>query len=92
MLERCRLGARARRCGCGTVGCTGGGGLGSLSEILASLVVGSCDRCRPTQREPRALRMIRVSPSWLLARYIAAQSVYVRVAEAHPNRSLLGTV
>jgi divalent metal cation (Fe/Co/Zn/Cd) transporter len=43
------------------------------------------------ERERRALRVIGVA-FLLLAAYIAAQSVYVLAAEAHPHRSLLGIV
>jgi hypothetical protein len=43
------------------------------------------------ERERQALRVIGVA-FLLLATYVAAQSVYVLVAEAHPHRSLLGVV
>ena len=69
-----------------------GFGLDSLIEIVASLVVvWQLREMHAAERERRALRVIGVS-FLLLAAYIAAQSLYVLVAEAHPQRSLLGIV
>jgi divalent metal cation (Fe/Co/Zn/Cd) transporter len=69
-----------------------GFGLDSLIEIVASLVVvWQLQEMQAIERERQALRVIGVA-FLLLATYIAAQSVYVLVAEAHPHRSLLGIV
>ena len=69
-----------------------GFGLDSLIEIIASLVVvWQLQEIQAVQRERRALRIIGVA-FLLLASYIAAQSVYVLVAELHPRPSLLGIV
>jgi divalent metal cation (Fe/Co/Zn/Cd) transporter len=69
-----------------------GFGLDSLIEIVASLVVvWQIQDMRAVERERRALRIIGVA-FLLLAVYIAAQSIYVLVAGAHPQRSLLGIV
>ena len=69
-----------------------GFGLDSLIEIVASLVVvWQLQEMHAIERERRALRVIGVA-FLLLAAYIAAQSVYVLVTEAHPHRSLLGIV
>lgn len=67
-----------------------GFGLDSLIEIAASLVVvWQLQEMHAVERERRALQVIGVG-FLLLAVYIAAQSLYVLVAEAHPHRSLLG--
>jgi divalent metal cation (Fe/Co/Zn/Cd) transporter len=69
-----------------------GFGLDSLIEILASLVVvWQLQDVNAAQRERRALRIIGVA-FLLLAAYIAAQSIYVLVAAAHPRHSLVGIV
>jgi len=69
-----------------------GFGLDSLIEIIASLVVvWQLQEMHAVERERRALRIIGVA-FLLLASYIAAQSIYVLVAESHPHRSLLGIV
>ena len=69
-----------------------GFGLDSLIEILASLVVvWQLRQMHALERERRALRIIGVA-FLLLAVYIATQSLYVLVAEAHPRHSLLGIV
>ena len=69
-----------------------GFGLDSLIEIIASLVVvWQLQELHLVERERRALRIIGVA-FLLLASYIAAQSIYVLVAESHPHRSLLGIV
>jgi hypothetical protein len=69
-----------------------GFGLDSLIEIIASLVViWQLQEMQAVERQRRALRIIGVA-FLLLAAYIAAQSVYVLVAESHPHRSLLGIV
>ena len=69
-----------------------GFGLDSLIEIVASLVVvWQLQEMHAPERERHALRVIGVA-FLLLAAYIAAQSIYVLVAEAHPRRSLLGIV
>lgn len=69
-----------------------GFGLDSLIEIIASLVVvWQLQDIQAVERERRALRIIGVA-FLLLASYIAAQSIYVLVAESHPHRSLLGIV
>lgn len=69
-----------------------GFGLDSLIEIVASLVVvWQLQEQHAVERERRALRIIGVA-FLLLASYIAAQSLYVLVADAHPHRSLLGIV
>jgi len=69
-----------------------GFGLDSLIEIVASLVVvWQLQEMHAPERERRALRVIGVA-FLLLAAYIAAQSIYVLVAEAHPRSSLLGIV
>jgi divalent metal cation (Fe/Co/Zn/Cd) transporter len=67
-----------------------GFGLDSLIEILASLVVvWQLQELNALERERRALRIIGIA-FLLLATYIAAQSIYVLAAGAHPDRSLLG--
>jgi divalent metal cation (Fe/Co/Zn/Cd) transporter len=69
-----------------------GFGLDSLIEIVASLVVvWQIQDMHAVERERRALRIIGVA-FLLLAVYIAAQSIYVLVAGAHPQRSLLGII
>ena len=69
-----------------------GFGLDSLIEIVASLVVvWQLHELQAIERERQALRVIGIA-FLLLATYIAAQSLYVLVAEAHPHRSLLGIV
>jgi divalent metal cation (Fe/Co/Zn/Cd) transporter len=69
-----------------------GFGLDSLIEILASaVVVWQLQAMHAVGRERRALRIIGVA-FLLLASYIAAQSIYILVAESHPHRSLLGIV
>lgn len=69
-----------------------GFGLDSLIEIVASLVVvWQLQEMHAIERERRALRVIGVA-FLLLAASIAAQSLYVLVAEAHPDRSQLGIV
>lgn len=66
-----------------------GFGLDSLVEIVASLVVVWQLRGIADGRERRALRIIGIS-FLMLAAYIAAQSVYVLIAGARPQHSLLG--
>jgi divalent metal cation (Fe/Co/Zn/Cd) transporter len=67
-----------------------GFGLDSMIEIVASLVVvWQLQELHAVARERRALRIIGAS-FLLLAAYIAAQSIYVLVAETRPHRSLLG--
>lgn len=69
-----------------------GFGLDSLIEIVASLVVvWQLRELHAVERERRALRIIGVA-FLLLAAYVAAQSAYVLVEEAHPHRSLPGIV
>ncbi len=69
-----------------------GFGLDSLIEIIASLVVvWQLQGIQAVERERHALRIIGVA-FLLLASYIAAQSIYVLVAESHPQPSLLGIV
>jgi|SRR5579884_1059510 len=69
-----------------------GFGLDSLIEIVASLVVvWQLQEMQAIERERQALQVIAVA-FLLLATYIAAQSVYVLLAEAHPHRSLLGII
>src|SRR5512133_200956 len=69
-----------------------GFGLDSLIEIIASLVVvWQLQDIQAVERERRALRIIGVA-FLALASYIAAQSIYILVAESHPHRSLLGIV
>ena len=69
-----------------------GFGLDSVIEIVASLVVvWQLQEMHAVERERRALRIIGVA-FFLLAAYIAAQSIYVLVAETRPHRSLLGIV
>ena len=69
-----------------------GFGLDSLIEIIASLVVvWQLQEIQAVERERRALRIIGVA-FLLLASYIAAQAIYVLVAESHPHHSLLGMV
>ena len=69
-----------------------GFGLDSLIEIIASLVVvWQLKQIHAVERERRALRIIGVA-FLLLASYIAAQSIYILVAESHPHRSLPGIV
>lgn len=69
-----------------------GFGLDSLIEIVASLVVvWQLQELGMAERERRALRIIGVA-FLLLAVYIAAQSMYVLAAEAHPHRSLAGII
>ena len=67
-----------------------GFGLDSVIEIVASLVVvWQLQEMHAVERERRALRIIGVA-FLLLAVYIAAQSIYVLVADTRPHRSLLG--
>jgi divalent metal cation (Fe/Co/Zn/Cd) transporter len=69
-----------------------GFGLDSLIEIMASLVVvWQLQEMQAIERERRALRVIGIA-FLLLAVYIAAQSIYVLAADAHPRQSLLGIV
>ena len=69
-----------------------GFGLDSLIEIVASLVVvWQLQEMQAVERERRALQIISVA-FLLLAFYIAGQSIYVLVSEAHPHHSLVGIV
>jgi divalent metal cation (Fe/Co/Zn/Cd) transporter len=69
-----------------------GFGLDSVIEIVASLVVvWQLQETSAIERERRALRVIGVA-FLLLAAYIAAQSIYVLMANAHPRHLLLGIV